>query len=77
LTVQHIVKAYVATLPKEEQPAEEWFQSPTKKDTAIRHAWGHSTHFHVRFRDPDAAALGERIKGMLPRLRKVKPKRQK
>jgi murein endopeptidase len=74
LTVQGFVKAYVATLSKEEQPAEEWFQTPEKKDTAIRHEWGHSTHFHLRFRDPDAAALGVRIKGMLPRVRKVKPK---
>ena len=75
LAVQRVVKAYVATLPNEEQPVEEWFQSPTKKDTTIRHAWGHATHFHVRFRDPDAEALGERIKGMLPRIRKVKPRK--
>ncbi len=76
LTVQRFVKAYVATLPKEEQPGEEWFQSPLKKDTAIRHAWGHMTHFHVRFRDPDAAALGARIKNMVPKLRKGKPKKR-
>ncbi|MBK9261792.1 MAG: penicillin-insensitive murein endopeptidase [Polyangiaceae bacterium] len=74
LTVQRVVKAYVATLPKEEQPTEEWFQNPTKRDTAIRHAWGHMTHFHVRFRDPDAVALGERIKPMLPRIRKTRRK---
>jgi hypothetical protein len=75
LTVQRFLKAYVATLPKEEQQGEEWFQSPLKKDTAIRHAWGHVTHFHVRFRDPDAVALGARIKDMVPKLRKGKPKK--
>lgn len=76
LTVQRLLKTYVATLPKDEQPAEEWFQSPLKKDTAIRHAWGHLTHFHVRFRDPDAVALGTRIKDMVPKLRRVKPKKR-
>ncbi len=76
LTVQRSVKAYVATLPKEEQPKEEWFQSTLKKDAAIRHAWGHLTHFHVRFRDPDAVALGVRIKNMVPKLRKGKPKKR-
>jgi penicillin-insensitive murein endopeptidase len=76
LTVQRIVKAYVATLPKEEQPAEEWFQSPLKRDTTIQHAWGHITHFHVRFRDPDAVALGARIKDMVPKLRKEKPRKR-
>lgn len=68
LTVQRIIKAYVDTLPKEEQPNEEWFQNPLKNDTPIRHAWGHVTHFHVRFRDPDAVALGTRIKDMVPKL---------
>jgi hypothetical protein len=76
LTVQRLVRAYVATLPIEEQPEEEWFQNPLKRDTAIRHAWGHLTHFHVRFHDPDAVALGARIKGMVPKLRKVKPKKR-
>lgn len=75
LTVQRILKTYVATLPKEEQPAEDWFQSPLKKDTVIRHAWGHVTHFHVRFRDEEAVALGTRIKDMVPKLRKGKLKR--
>lgn len=75
LTVQRILKTYVAKLPKEEQPAEDWFQSPLKKDTVIRHAWGHVTHFHVRFRDDEAVALGIRIKDMVPKLRKGKPKK--
>lgn len=73
LTVQRILKAYVDKLPPDEQPAEEWFQTPLKKDTYIRHAWGHVTHFHVRFRDPEAVALGNRIRDIVPKLRKAKP----
>lgn len=76
LTVQRILKAYVEKLPADEQPAEQWFQTPLKKDTAIRHAWGHLTHFHVRFRDPEAVALGNRIRDIVPRLRKAKPKKR-
>lgn len=76
LTVQRILKSYVSTLPLVEQPTDEWFQTPLKKDTAIRHAWGHLTHFHVRFRDPSAVALGARIKDMLPKLRKSDTKRR-
>jgi murein endopeptidase len=74
LTLQRILKAYVVTLPKEEQPTEEWFQSPAKRDTAIRHAWGHLTHFHVRFRDPDAVSLGQRMRSLWPKIRKPKRK---
>ncbi|HRI65124.1 MAG TPA: penicillin-insensitive murein endopeptidase [Polyangium sp.] len=76
LTIQRILQEYVGKLPKDEQPPEQWFQSPLKKDTAIRHAWGHITHFHVRFRDPEAVALGTRIRDLVPRLQKAKPKRR-
>lgn len=27
----------------------------------VRHEWGHVTHLHVRFRSPEACALGERV----------------
>jgi Penicillin-insensitive murein endopeptidase len=78
LTVQRILKAYVETLPLDEQPPGEWFQTPLKKDTPIRHAWGHLTHFHVRFRDPEAVALGAKIKDLVPKLqpKKKTPKRR-
>lgn len=76
LTVQRILEKHVATLPPDEQPPEQWFQSPLKKDTMIRHAWGHLTHFHVRFRDPEAVVLGARIKDLVPKLRKAKPKKR-
>ncbi|MDC3955368.1 penicillin-insensitive murein endopeptidase [Polyangium jinanense] len=69
VSVQRLLQAYIATLPEGEQPLEDVFPSPTKRDTIIRHAWGHATHFHVRFRDPAAVALGQRLANILPRLR--------
>lgn len=45
---------------------EAWFEGPLKRDAIIRHAWGHATHFHVRFTDPDATALGNRLVQLLP-----------
>ena len=69
VSVQRLLKAHIAELPENERPAEEVFPSPTKKDTIIRHAWGHATHFHVRFQDPAAVALGQRLADIVPRLR--------
>jgi len=60
-SVQALLKTYLATLPESERPPDDTFESPLKRDALIRHAWGHATHFHVRFRDPDASALGARI----------------
>ncbi|MDI3281920.1 penicillin-insensitive murein endopeptidase [Polyangium sp. 15x6] len=69
VSVQRLLQAYIATLPEGERLPEDVFPSPTKRDSIIRHAWGHATHFHVRFRDPAAVALGQRLANILPRLR--------
>jgi penicillin-insensitive murein endopeptidase len=46
------------------------FESPAHRDTLIRHAWGHVTHFHVRFLDPAAERLGRTLDARLnPRRR--------
>lgn len=68
LSIQRLLKAYITTLPENEQAGEELFQSPSKKDTIIRHTWGHATHFHVRFSDRSAVALGEKLGPMMGRL---------
>jgi murein endopeptidase len=70
VSVQRLLMAYIAELPEGERPSEDVFPSPTKRDTIIRHAWGHATHFHVRFRDPAAVALGQRLADIVPRLRR-------
>jgi len=72
LSVQRLLKSYLETLPEDEQAPPDLFASPVKRDAIIRHAWGHATHFHVRFVDPDATALGARMAPLLPRLRKSK-----
>lgn len=61
LSIQQLLKAHVATLGADEQRWLELFPTKLRKDTVIRHAWGHATHFHVRFRDDDAALLGAEI----------------
>jgi murein endopeptidase len=37
------------------------FQSPSRKDTVVRHASGHATHLHVRFFNPRAQARGRAL----------------
>lgn len=69
LSVQRLLKAHIEALPEAERPADDLFERPTKKDTIIRHTWGHATHFHVRFQDPAAVALGRRLADILPRIR--------
>ena len=59
-------------LDQGEDPAwlEKIFESPAHKDTLIRHAYGHVTHFHVRFLDPAAERVGRLLEARLsPRRR--------
>jgi murein endopeptidase len=69
VSLRRLLKAHIAKLPEGERPPEDLFERPEKKDTIIRHAWGHTTHFHVRFRDPAAVALGERLANIPPHVR--------
>lgn len=76
-SIQKVLRGYLETLPEGERPPADLFESPTKKDAIIRHTWGHATHFHVRFTDPAAVKLGQRLASVLPRLPpppKPKPK---
>jgi hypothetical protein len=60
-------------LERSEDPAwlDELFESPRNRDAMIRHTWGHSTHFHVRFMDPAAQRLGRELEQRLnPRRRR-------
>jgi murein endopeptidase len=68
LSVQQVLRAYLEALPERERPPADLFESPTRKGAIIRHTWGHATHFHVRFTDPAAVKLGQRLQGLLPRL---------
>jgi hypothetical protein len=57
-SVQDLMKAHLAKLPASKQPPEGFFEKSSKSPAVVRHAWGHATHFHVRFRDTDAVELG-------------------
>jgi len=74
-SVQRILKAHLDTLPESQRPPADLFENPLKKDAIIRHTWGHATHFHVRFTDPAAVKLGQRLGTVLSRL--PKPQRPK
>lgn len=64
-SVQALLQRYA--LDQGEDPA--WlatlFESPAHRDTPIRHAYGHITHFHVRFTDPAAERLGRQLEARL------------
>jgi murein endopeptidase len=64
-SVQVLLQSYA--LDHGEDPA--WlatlFESPAHRDTPIRHAYGHTTHFHVRFFDPPAERLGRQLEARL------------
>lgn len=69
-SVQQLLREHLATLPAAEQPPEGTFRTPTRRAAIIQHAWGHATHLHVRFRDPDAERLGARIERLRRRTRR-------
>lgn len=64
--VQQLLRRQKDEAPGPDVPPDDWFESPTHRDATIRHAWGHATHFHVRFTDPEATALGTRLATLLP-----------
>jgi murein endopeptidase len=68
ISLQRVLRAHIEALPEVERPTADLFESPLRKDAIIRHTWGHASHFHVRFTDPAAVALGQRMKDVIPRL---------
>jgi len=69
-SVQALLRAHA--LARGEDPAwlDTLFESPAHRDTLIRHAYGHITHFHVRFLDPAAERTGRLLAARLaPRRR--------
>jgi penicillin-insensitive murein endopeptidase len=70
-SVQTLIWGYA--LEHGEDPA--WlntlFESPAHRDTLIRHAYGHITHFHVRFLDPAAERTGRLLEARLAPQRRI------
>ena len=65
-SLQRLLRAHAETIGETRVSLDEVFQSDDRRDTLVRHASGHTSHFHVRFRDPTSAALGV---SMVPLLR--------
>jgi len=66
-SVQALLRNYA--MDRGEDPAwlDTLFESPAHRDTLFRHAYGHVTHFHVRFLDPAAERVGRVLEGRLRR----------
>jgi murein endopeptidase len=45
-----------------------FYDRAASPDGAVRHAWGHSTHLHVRFKSPRAEARGQQLSQRLAAL---------
>jgi murein endopeptidase len=45
-----------------------FYDRAASPDGALRHAWGHSTHLHVRFKSPRAEARGQQLNQRLAAL---------
>jgi murein endopeptidase len=60
-SVQALLREHALAAGESPEFVEGLFESPSKKDTLVRHTWGHLTHFHVRFMDPVAEETGRRV----------------
>jgi murein endopeptidase len=61
-SVQRRLRAYAATLGPRDRAAFEAFERPyAEGGPLLRHEPGHTRHFHVRFSDPAATKLGQRL----------------
>jgi penicillin-insensitive murein endopeptidase len=66
-SIQVLLREHALKSGEPREFVETLFESPAKKDTLIRHTWGHLTHFHVRFIDPVAEETGRRVGPTLER----------
>lgn len=66
-SVQSLLQNYARDRGEDPAWLDTLFESPAHRDTLIRHAYGHITHFHVRFLDPAAQRVGRVLEGRLRR----------
>jgi penicillin-insensitive murein endopeptidase len=59
-SIQVLLRDYALSVGEPREFVDGLFETPAKRDTLIRHTWGHLTHFHVRFLDPVAEETGRR-----------------
>ncbi len=73
--VQPLLEEYALATGEDPEWVRRLFHgTPGRKDSIIRHRWGHATHMHVRFENPTAELTGRRSYrwlqklGLLPRV---------
>ena len=59
-SIQVLLREHALSIGEPREFLDALFETPAKRDTLIRHTWGHLTHFHVRFIDPIAEETGRR-----------------
>lgn len=74
-SVQHLLRDHALLRHEDAAWLDRLFESPHGRDTLIRHAWGHLTHVHVRFRCPRAQQAGITAHESLVALHKIPPRK--
>ena len=70
-SIQTLMRDYALSIGEAPEWLDSLFESRAKRDTLIRHARGHATHFHVRFLDPAAEKTGRQLQARLRRVGKI------
>lgn len=72
--IQKLLYGYALSIGEDKDWLNRVFRFPRGSPSAIIcYARGHRSHYHVRFHNPVAEALGRRVYPMLIRLNKIKP----
>lgn len=60
-SVQTLLREHALASGESPEWVDGLFQKAPRTEAMIRHTWGHLTHFHVRFSDPEAEATARRL----------------
>lgn len=64
-SIQPLLKEYALAQGEDPEWLSRVFESPSNRDSIVRHRWGHATHMHVRFENPTAELTARRAYGLL------------
>jgi penicillin-insensitive murein endopeptidase len=68
--IQPLLKDYALARGEDPQWLEEVFEGTVgRKDSIVRHRWGHATHLHVRFENPTAELTARRAYAWLKQVK--------
>lgn len=60
-SVQALLREHALASGESPEWVDGLFQKAPRTEAIIRHTWGHLTHFHVRFSDPEAQGTARRL----------------